>query len=80
MGRPVLVGLVRSKGNTTYGHYAVVVGLRRDRTRVLIMDPSEGWRDEAVESFTAEWARARWVTLVVLPDGPPEASVPVSDL
>jgi len=66
-GRPVLVGLVRTEGDKAYGHYAVVVGLRRDRARVLLVDPASGWVDQPVDAFKATWGRARWVTLVVLP-------------
>ena len=69
-GRPVLVGLVRTEGKQAYGHYAVVTGLRRDRTRVLLADPASGWVDQPLDAFVTTWGQARWVTLVVLPGAP----------
>ena len=70
VGRPVLVGLVRTESNRAYGHYAVVVGLKRDRTRVLLVDPAKGWLEQPVDAFVGTWGRARWVTLVVMPREP----------
>lgn len=67
LGRPVLVGLMKGQGRDSFGHYAVVVGLRHDGSRVLLMDPSEGWRDQPVSAFLSDWGRARQVTLVLFP-------------
>jgi hypothetical protein len=49
------------------GHYAVVVGLRRDRTRVMLADPDRGWRNITVEAFELEWRPTARLALVVLP-------------
>lgn len=69
-GRPVLVGLVKGQGRDSFGHYAVVVGMRRDGSRVLMMDPAKGWRDQQANAFLSEWGRARQVTLVMFPITP----------
>jgi len=51
-----------------------VVGLRRDGGSILIMDPAEGWRDQPLNTFLAEWGRTQRVTLVVLSSVKPEAT------
>jgi ABC-type bacteriocin/lantibiotic exporter with double-glycine peptidase domain len=66
-GRPVLVGLAEYSGKRMLGHYAVVVGLRRDRTRVMLADPDRGWRNITVEAFELEWRPTARLALVVLP-------------
>jgi predicted double-glycine peptidase len=68
--RPVLVGLVEYSGKRAYGHYAVVVGLRRDRSRVLLADPARGWRNIPVSAFELEWAPTGRLSMVVLPAQP----------
>jgi ABC-type bacteriocin/lantibiotic exporter with double-glycine peptidase domain len=74
VGRPVLVGLVRTEGDKAFGHYAVVVGLKRDRTRVLLVDPAKGWLEQPMDAFAGTWGRARRVTLVVMPREPEAAA------
>jgi hypothetical protein len=66
-GRPVLVGLVNYRGRQTLGHYAVVVGLRRDRTRILLADPGRGWRDIPLPAFELEWGPTGHVAMVAFP-------------
>jgi ABC-type bacteriocin/lantibiotic exporter with double-glycine peptidase domain len=66
-GRPVLVGLVNYRGKRPVGHYAVVVGLRRDRSRVLLADPGRGWRDITLPAFELEWGPTRHVAMMVFP-------------
>jgi ABC-type bacteriocin/lantibiotic exporter with double-glycine peptidase domain len=66
-GRPVLVGLTNYRGKRRVGHYGVVVGVRRDRTRVLLADPSRGWRELALPAFELEWGPASHLAMVVFP-------------
>jgi predicted double-glycine peptidase len=66
-GRPVLVGLARYAGARPVGHWAVVVGIRRDGTRVLLADPDRGWRSLAWPAFELEWRPTARLALVVLP-------------
>jgi hypothetical protein len=66
-GRPVLVGLVSYRGKRTLGHYAVVVGLRRDRARILLADPGRGWRDLGMPAFELEWGPTGHVAMMVFP-------------
>jgi hypothetical protein len=65
--RPVLVGTVKVYGRHAYPHYEVVVGIDRDKQRILTMDPAQGLRVNSREGFTAEWAAAGQLTLVVMP-------------
>jgi hypothetical protein len=64
-GRPMIVGLGKPHGRTHYAHFEVVVGLHRDRQRVLTLDPARGWRVNTIAGFQAEWAPARNLLLVV---------------
>jgi ABC-type bacteriocin/lantibiotic exporter with double-glycine peptidase domain len=64
LGRPVVVGLVKSLGPLTATHYEVVVGLRPD-AEVAAIDPAQGLVRDTLPAFTAEWAATRGVTLVV---------------
>ena len=66
--RPVLVGVMKSYGRTAFPHYEVVVGINRRTRRVLTLDPASGPRVNSREGFTAEWAAAGQVTLIVLRD------------
>jgi ABC-type bacteriocin/lantibiotic exporter with double-glycine peptidase domain len=67
-GRPVVVGLVRLERGVRTPHFAVVVGYEPRRGRWLVADPALGVQDVAAGAFGAEWGRAGWVTLVVVPD------------
>ncbi len=67
--RPVLVGVMKRYGRQAYPHYEVVVGLDRQRQRILTLDPAHGLRVNSREGFAAEWAAARQVTLIVFPPG-----------
>lgn len=66
-GRSVLVGLVKRKGRRAYSHYEVVVGLRRDGQKLLMLDPASGWRQSAVTDFATEWEGSGRLALMVLP-------------
>jgi predicted double-glycine peptidase len=65
--RPVLVGVMKRKGRRAYPHYEVVVGINRQRQRILTLDPARGPRETSVKKFTKEWAAAGRLTLVVFP-------------
>lgn len=69
--RPVLVGTVKRRGRRAYPHYEVVVGINRERQRIVTLDPARGPREHSVKRFTEEWAAAGRLTLVVFP--PPAA-------
>jgi predicted double-glycine peptidase len=65
-GRPVLVGVSKPQSkDRVLDHYEVVVGLHRDRKRIVTLDPSEGWRENSLEGFAKEWKIAGNVMLVV---------------
>jgi ABC-type bacteriocin/lantibiotic exporter with double-glycine peptidase domain len=68
--RPVLVGLVKRRGRRAYPHYEVVVGINRERQRIVTLDPAGGPRESNMTTFTAEWAAAGRLTLVVFPRTP----------
>jgi ABC-type bacteriocin/lantibiotic exporter with double-glycine peptidase domain len=63
--RPVIVGLGKPYGDERLAHYEVVVGLHRQRRRILTLDPARGWRENSLEAFAAEWAPAQQLLLVV---------------
>jgi ABC-type bacteriocin/lantibiotic exporter with double-glycine peptidase domain len=63
--RPVIVGLAKPYTGRLYAHYEVVVGLHRERRRILTLDPARGWRENSVEGFAAEWVPAQQLLLVV---------------
>lgn len=65
--RPVLVGVMKRQGRRAYPHYEVVVGLNRQRQRVLTLDPAQGRVERSIDHFTAEWAAAGRLTLVIFP-------------
>jgi ABC-type bacteriocin/lantibiotic exporter with double-glycine peptidase domain len=69
---PVLVGLMKRYGRSAYSHYEVVVGVNRQKQRILTLDPAHGRRVNSREGFATEWAAAGQVTLVVFP----QASAP----
>jgi ABC-type bacteriocin/lantibiotic exporter with double-glycine peptidase domain len=64
-GRPLLVGLGKRHGPQTLAHYEVVVGLHRDGTRLLTLDPAHGLRENTLAGFATEWAAARQLALIV---------------
>jgi len=65
-GRPVLVGLTKPHSkDKVLDHYEVVVGLHRDKQKIVTLDPGEGWRESSLEGFAREWKPAGFVTLIV---------------
>jgi hypothetical protein len=66
-GRPVLVGLVKPHRRDRLSHYEVVVALHRERRVVVTLDPAEGWRQNSLDGFLAEWEPTRQLSLVVSP-------------
>lgn len=77
-GRPVLVGVVKGRGERTYPHYEVVVGIQRRRGRILTLDPARGAQERSARDFAKEWAAAGRLALVVLPAPSPSASAAAS--
>ena len=66
--RPVLVGLIqRYTNNRAYAHYEVVVGINPRTQQLLLLDPGNGMREDAMKSFSEEWEGAGRLTLVVGP-------------
>jgi hypothetical protein len=65
--RPVMVGLMKRYFFRNYPHYEVVVGISRQKQRVLTLDPARGLRVNGRDGFAAEWAKAGQLTLVVFP-------------
>jgi hypothetical protein len=64
----VLVGLVqRYTNNRAYAHYEVVVGINARSRQLLLLDPGNGMREDAMSSFSQEWEGAGRLTLVVGP-------------
>ena len=66
--RPVLVGLIqRYTNDRAYAHYEVVVGINARSQQLLLLDPGNGMREDAMSSFSKEWEGAGRLTLVVGP-------------
>jgi len=66
--RPVLVGLIqRYTNNRAYAHYEVVVGVNARSRQLLLLDPGDGMREDAMSSFRKDWEGAVRLTLVVGP-------------
>ena len=66
--RPILVGLIqRYTNNRAYAHYEVVVGINPRSQQLLLLDPGNGMREDAMKSFSQEWEGAGRLTLVVGP-------------
>lgn len=65
-GRPVLVGLVKPQVRGGLTHYEVVVGFHRRQGLVVTLDPAEGWRQNDLRGFLAEWKPAANLALVVV--------------
>jgi ABC-type bacteriocin/lantibiotic exporter with double-glycine peptidase domain len=80
---PVLVGMMKRYFFRNYPHYEVVVGINRQKQRVLTLDPAHGLRVNSREGFATEWAKTGRLTLVVFPQptvlsvGADEARLPV---
>ena len=70
---PVLVGVMKRYGRRVYPHYEVVVGMSRTQQRILTLDPAHGLRVNSREGFTAEWAAAGRMTLIVFPRAVPSS-------
>ncbi len=68
-GRPVLVGLVKPQRKGALTHYEVVVGFHRQKRLVVTLDPAEGWRQNDLSAFLAEWKPASNLALVVVGRG-----------
>ena len=67
-GRPILVGLSKPQSRSrVLDHYEVVVGLHRDRKRIVTLDPTYGWRENTIEGFFRVWKLAGFVALIVSP-------------
>jgi ABC-type bacteriocin/lantibiotic exporter with double-glycine peptidase domain len=66
-GHPVLVGVVKPYRDRQLAHYQVVIGIHREKRRILTLDPADGWREDSLEGFAREWIPAHQVTLVVFP-------------
>jgi ABC-type bacteriocin/lantibiotic exporter with double-glycine peptidase domain len=67
-GRPVLVGLAKPLlGGRALTHYEVVVGLNREKKKILSLDPARGLRENTLEGFAREWVPTKQVTIVVFP-------------
>jgi ABC-type bacteriocin/lantibiotic exporter with double-glycine peptidase domain len=65
-GRPVMVGVVKRYGDKALAHYEVVIGIHREKRRILTLDPADGWREDSLEGFAKEWVPTKQVTLVFL--------------
>jgi ABC-type bacteriocin/lantibiotic exporter with double-glycine peptidase domain len=62
---PVVVGLVKVVNDRRFSHYELVIGLRRDGTQIMTMDPASGPRQQAVTTFLVEWGGSSRAALVV---------------
>ena len=64
-GRPILVGVVRRHGiKQTIKHYEVVVAINPTTQRIVLLDPSKGWREDSWDGFLSEWTPASKLALV----------------
>ena len=67
-GHPVLVGLYTPYGRgRVRPHYEVVVGIHREKQRILTLDPSAGWRENSLDGFAREWLPAGRLALMIFP-------------
>jgi len=67
-GHPVLVGLYKPYGRgRVRPHYEVVVGIHREKQRILTLDPSAGWRENSLDGFAREWLPAGRLALMIFP-------------
>ncbi|HKE20490.1 MAG TPA: cysteine peptidase family C39 domain-containing protein [Kofleriaceae bacterium] len=65
-GRPVVVGLLRARGDRRLSHYEVVVGIRPDSGDVATIDPAAGLGIRRWSQLAAEWDPAGRPALVVI--------------
>jgi predicted double-glycine peptidase len=69
-GHPIIVGTLQVSGRRGYPHYEVVVGVHPQKRKILVGDPAEGWREQALDKFEARWGASRRLALVVFaPEG-----------
>jgi ABC-type bacteriocin/lantibiotic exporter with double-glycine peptidase domain len=67
-GHPIVVGLERSDGpGRVRPHYEVVVGIHREKQRILTLDPAAGWRENSLEAFAREWLPGGRAALMIFP-------------
>jgi hypothetical protein len=64
---PILVGMMKRYFFHNFPHYEVVVGINRQKQRVLTLDPAHGLRVNGRDGFASEWGKAGQLTLVVFP-------------
>ena len=64
-GRPVVVGVLKPRGDGFTSHFEVVVGLHPGRQRIAALDPAIGLTCDSLAGFEDEWLPAKGVTLVV---------------
>ncbi len=64
-GRPILVGLVKPHRDDALNHYEVVVAYHPDKRVVVTLDPAEGWRQNTLDGFLAEWKPAENLALII---------------
>lgn len=64
-GRPVVVGLVKTYLPRTLSHYEVVIGLNREKRKLVTLDPAHGLRENSFRGFLKEWEAAKRLTLMV---------------
>ena len=67
---PILVGMMKRYIFRNYPHYEVVVGINRQKQRILTLDPAHGLRMNGRDGFATEWAKAGQLALIVLPQTP----------
>jgi len=65
--RPVLVGMMKRYFFRNYPHYEVVVGINRQKQRILTLDPANGLRVNGQDGFATEWAKAGKPALLIFP-------------
>jgi hypothetical protein len=65
--RPILVGMMKRYIFRYYPHYEVVVGINRQKHRILTLDPAHGLRVNGQDGFASEWARTGQLALIILP-------------
>jgi len=76
--RPVLVGVVKRYILRNYPHYEVVVGINRQKQRILTLDPAHGLRVNSQSGFVTEWANAGQLALIVFPQSPELSLIPLN--
>jgi len=69
--RPVLLGLVRKDGATSWSHYVVLVGHDRGGARWLVADPDTGWRVVTQKDLARELGCVSQVMLAIFPPAVP---------